>query len=110
MDEKTSDSTVELRDAARRTRAEVRFDAAPRGLAGQRLATVLDDDDDAQQRYRLRRPVFGLHGEDYDDRRERVQAHVSAFNDRAISLARQQAIDAGWTDAELRASGLERTE
>jgi hypothetical protein len=109
-DEMVTDPTLERQDAALRTRTELTYAATPRGLAAWQLASALDDAYYAHLRFRLQRDVFGLHGENYDDRRERVWADVNAFCDRTIALARTQAMKAGWSEGELRASGLDLTE
>jgi hypothetical protein len=104
------DPTLERQSAARRARSGATYASTPRGHAAQRLASALDNAYYAHQRFRLQRPVFGLHGENYDDRRERVWADVNAFCERTIELARKQAVNAGWTNSELRASGLDLPE
>ncbi|MEO8528159.1 MAG: hypothetical protein ABI435_03690, partial [Pseudolysinimonas sp.] len=96
--------------AARSARSEVIFAMTPGGRAAQRLASALDDAYYAHLRFRLQRPVFGLHGENYDGRRERVWDKVNSFCDRTITLARKEAIDQGWTASELHASGLDKPE
>jgi hypothetical protein len=108
MSQKSEGSALAPELAALRVRSESNYPATERGDAARRLASALDNAYYAHLRFRLQRPVFGLHGENYDDRRARVWAHVTAFGDRAIEQARADAMKAGWSAAELRAAGLER--
>lgn len=70
------------------------------------LARAVDEERNAKLRFATRVPVVGFHGEDFEQRWRRVERIVSEHNRRAVHAALSNALRAGWTPAELNASGL----
>lgn len=107
MNAEVHESPMGQQNAARHARASLAYDSSPRGRAAQELASALDEAYFAQERFRLRRPVLGMHGENYEHRWVRVRGIVTAHNNRMIKLAQKRAIKVGWSERELRSSGLD---
>jgi len=70
------------------------------------LASALDEERWAGERFRGRIRIVGFHGEDFEQRWPRVQQIVARHNARAVADARRRALEAGWTEPELATLGL----
>lgn len=80
-------------------------EACPRGIkvtqATEELVRAQTEAGWAVQRFRARRPLTGLHGENFEQRWIQVQKIVTAHNDEVVEQARQHALQAGCTESEL---------
>lgn len=75
--------------------------------AGRLFVSALDEAYWARLRARQRTRVVGFHGTDFEDRDANVELIVAKFNERAVKIARKNALHAGWTKQQLAALELD---
>lgn len=72
-----------------------------RAEAARLLVRALDEAHWARVRSQKRTRVIGVHGTDFESRDARVELIVEKFNERAVKVARKNALRAGWTKEQL---------
>lgn len=71
------------------------YDETAQDEAVRGLARALEEARSAQRRFQLHTKIVGYHGEDFEQRWERVHRIVAIHNERAVQAARKKTIRAG---------------